>query len=219
VPASSAVYKGIALITTSKGPTLLAANFANGSLDAYDTNLTLLGQFSDTRAPRNYAPFNVQTIAGVVFVTFAKQDAAKKDDAPGRGHGLIDIFNPNTGRFRRFATGSDAGGRLRDINSPWGLALAPRGFGANEDRLLVGNFGSGTVMAFEADGDFLGLLRGVHDGPIIIDGLWGLKFGNGGNGGRPGTLYFTAGPDGESHGLFGSLDPVGRDHGRGHDRD
>jgi uncharacterized protein (TIGR03118 family) len=110
--------------------------------------------------------------------------------------------------FHRLATGKDAGGKLQEISSPWGLALSPADFGGHADQLLVGNFGNGTIMAFEADGKFQGLLEGRHERPIVIDGLWGLAFGNGGKGGRPGTLYFTAGPDGESNGLFGALDPV-----------
>ena len=138
---------------------------------------------------------------------------------------MIDVFDPETGTFHRFATGSDAGGKLREINSPWGLALSPTNFGAHADQLLVGNFGSGTIMSFDADGKFRGLLEeGSHEEPIVIDGLWGLAFGNGGKAGRPGTLYFTAGPNGESDGLFGSLDPVleqkpgkGHGHGNGHD--
>jgi len=155
-----AVYKGVALIMAAGGPVLLAANFSEGTLDAYDSGMTLLGQFSDPRAPHGYAPFNVQLIDGHVFVTFAKQDDGKEDDVAGRGHGLIDIFNPQTGRFHRFATGSDAGGKLHEINSPWGLVLAPSTFGKHADQLLVGNFGSGTIMTFDADGDFRGLLRG-----------------------------------------------------------
>jgi len=219
VPASSAEYKGIAMVTTANGPMLLAANFANGTLDAFGTDLKPAGQFSDPHTPFGYAPFNVQVLGNTVFVTFAKQDSQKHDDVKGPGHGLIDIFNPNTGKFRRFATGSDAGGHLRAINSPWGLAIAPAGFGKHEDQLLVGNFGSGTIMAFEANGEFKGLLRGVHEGPIVIDGLWGLKFGNDGRGGRSSTLYFSAGPDDENHGLFGSLDPVNNRHGNDNDDD
>jgi uncharacterized protein (TIGR03118 family) len=210
----TAVYKGIALAATSVGPVLLAANFSEGTVDAYGTNLALLGQFADLQAPAGYAPFNVQSVAGTIFVTFARQDEDKEDDVPGPGNGLIDVFNLETGQFHRFATGSDAGGRLRVINSPWGVALAPGSFGAHADELLVGNFGSGTIMAFEADGRFRGLLQGVHDGPVVIEGLWGITVGNGGRGGLPGTLYFTAGPDDESHGLFGSLEPV-----RAHDDD
>src|ERR1035438_8671108 len=130
--------------------------------------------------------------------------------------------DPATGKFHRLATGSAAGGRLYEINSPWGLALSPTNFGGHADQLLVGNFGSGTIMAFEPDGDFRGLLEGRHEEPIVIDGLWGLAFGNGGNAGRPGTLYFTAGPNGEANGLFGALDPVverKRDRDRDHDHD
>jgi len=218
VARATAVYKGITLITTAGGPMLLAANFREGTLDAYDTNLTLVAQYADTKAPMGYAPFNVQLLGGIVFVTFAKQDAVKHDDVAGAGHGLIDVFNPATGKFHRFATGSKAGGSLREINSPWGLAISPTTFGKHADQLLVGNFGSGTIMAFDADGRFDGLLENRHEWPIVIDGLWGLAFGNGGKAGRPSTLYFTAGPNGENNGLFGALDPA-PEHKRGRDHD
>src|SRR5882724_9935987 len=105
---SGAVYKGITPATMAGAPVLLAANFSEGTLDAYDTNLALVAQFTDPRAPAGYAPFNVQSVAGMIFVTFAKQDAEKEDDVKGRGHGLIDIFDPATAPFHRFATGSDA---------------------------------------------------------------------------------------------------------------
>jgi len=206
----SAVYKGITLVPSVNRSVLLAANFAEGTIDAYGTNLTLVGQFADPDAPEGYAPFNVQVIEGIVFVTFAKQDADKKDDVAGRGHGLLDTFDLQTGSFHRFATGSDAGGKLHLINSPWGVALAPSTFGEHAGQLLVGNFGSGTIMAFDADGRFRGLLEGVHHQPIVIDGLWALAFGNGRQAGTQDTLFFTAGPDEENHGLFGSLTPVSR---------
>ena len=209
---ATAVYKGVTLATNASGPVLLAANFSEATVDVYDTNATLIGQFSDSQAPAGYAPFNVASIEGMVFVTFAKQDAEKKDDVQGKGHGLIDIFNPQTGAFHRFVTGSDAGGNLRAIDSPWGITLAPSTFGEHAGQLLVGNFGSGTIMTFDAEGNFRGLLKGTHHRPIVIDGLWALAFGNGGRGGVPSTLYFTAGPDDESHGLFGSLEPVSRHH-------
>ena len=208
VTRSSAVYKGITMASMASGPVLLAANFSEGMVDAYDTNLTLVAQFADPRAPAGYAPFNVTTVAGMIFVTFAKQDEAKHDDVQGRGHGLIDVFNPATQMFHRFATGSDAGGRLQQINSPWGVALAPNTFGEHAGQLLVGNFGSGNISAFDAEGNFRGLLEGTRGVPVVIDGLWALTFGNGGRGGRTDTLYFTAGPDDESHGLFGSLSPL-----------
>ncbi len=220
VARSTAVYKGIALVATPNGPQLLVANFGEATLDAYDTNLTLVAQYVDSKAPVGYAPFNVRLLDGVVFVTFAKQDAARHDDVAGRGHGLIDVFNPLTGKFHRFVTGKDAGGKLKEINSPWGLAVSPASFGEHGDQLLVGNFGDGTIMAFEADGEFVGLLESQKNKAIVIDGLWALVFGDTGSDGRPGTLYFTAGPDGESHGLFGALDPVPEQKpGRGHGRD
>ena len=204
---STAVYKGVTLAATSGGLVLLAANFSEATIDVYDGNASLIGQLADPQAPSGYAPFNVQSVGGMIFVTFAKQDADKKDDVAGPGHGLIDVLDLETQTFHRFVTGSDAGGRLRAINSPWGVALAPSTFGEHGDQLLVGNFGSGTIMTFDADGHFEGFLQGRSGNPIVIDGLWALKFGNGGRGGVPATLYFTAGPDDESHGLFGSLEP------------
>lgn len=200
----AAVYKGITL-DTNLGPLLILANFREGTVDVYDTNLDLT-QFVDPRVPAGYAPFNVHDVGdGLVIVTFAKQDAAKHDDVAGNGHGLIDVLDLATGRFHRFATGSDAGGHLKEINSPWGVVVAPKGFASYEDKLLVGNFGSGTIMTFEHDGDFDGLLEDTHHHAIVIDGLWGLAFGNGGRGGVTNELYFTAGLNGEADGLFGSL--------------
>jgi uncharacterized protein (TIGR03118 family) len=222
VMAPNSVYKGITLISNASGPMLLVANFAQATLDAYDGSLHLVGQFSDTDAPDGYAPFNVQFLGGMVFVTFAKQDAANHDDVPGRGHGLIDIFNPMTGMFHRLTTGTDAGGRNSAIDSPWGLAISPGNFGEHSDELLVGNLGSGTIMSFDDNGRLQGLLRDAHQRVLVIDGLWALTFGNGTKAGVPGTLYFTAGPDSQSHGLFGSLEPArevkrGRGHHHGHD--
>jgi uncharacterized protein (TIGR03118 family) len=216
----TAVYKGAALATTVGGPLLLAANFSEGTVDAYDGNLNLVGQFADSHAPAGYAPFNVQSLEGMVFVTFAKQDADKNDDVAGRGHGLIDVLDLSSRTFHRFATGSAAGGHLKQIDSPWGLAVAPGTFGEHANQLLVGNFGSGTIMAFDEYGRFDGFLEHKSGRPVVIDGLWALTFGNGTRAGVPGTLYFSAGPDGERHGLFGSLEPVSRkDHGDRDDND
>jgi uncharacterized protein (TIGR03118 family) len=212
-----AVYKGVTLASSKGATVLLAANFSEGTVDAYDGNLSLIGQLSDSRAPAGYAPFNVQSLDGLIFVTFAKQDADKEDDVAGPGHGLIDLLDLRTQRFHRFVAGSDAGGRLRAIDSPWGVALAPSSFGKHSDVLLVGNFGSGTIMAFDEHGHFEGFLETGSGQPVVIEGLWALTLGNGGNAGVPGTLYFTAGPAGESHGLFGSLEPLRKRHG--HDAD
>jgi len=216
---STAVYKGVTLATTAGGPVLLAANFSEATIDVYDGNANLIGQLADPRAPAGYAPFNVQSVGGIIFVTFAKQDEDKADDVAGPGHGLIDVLDLPTQTFHRFVTGSDAGGRLRAINSPWGVALSPRTFGAHADQLLVGNFGSGTIMTFDAEGHFEGFLLKRDGKPIMIDGLWALTFGNGGRGGVPGTLYFTAGPDDESHGLFGSIEPRRAHHNGQGDND
>src|SRR5262245_761562 len=205
---SNAVYKGVTLASTRNGPLLLAANFSEGTIDAYGTNSMLLTQFSDPSTPEGYAPFNVQAIEDMIFVTFAKQDADKEDDVAGKGNGVISVFDLQTGTFVRFATGKDAGGKLKEINSPWGIALAPSTFGEHAGELLVGNFGSGTIMAFTADGEFRGLLKGSKNKPIEIEGLWALAFGNGSRAGVPDTLYFTAGPEDETHGLFGSIEPV-----------
>ena len=216
---TNAVYKGVTLVAAPGGPVLLAANFSEGTVDAYDGDLKLIGQLSDSRAPAGYAPFNVQSIEGMIFVTFAKQDADKHDDVRGPGHGLIDVLDLQSQRFHRFVTGSDAGGRLRAIDSPWGVALAPGRFGKHSDVLLVGNFGSGTIMAFNEHGRFEGFLESGLGKPVVIEGLWALTRGNGGSAGVPGKLYFTAGPDGESHGLFGSLEPLRRQGKHNNDDD
>jgi uncharacterized protein (TIGR03118 family) len=201
----TAVYKGVTVATVGTNTVLLAANFREGTLDLYDGNSRLLRQFSDTTAPAGYAPFNVQNLNGTIFVTFARQDAAREDDVSGRGRGLIDIFDLSGGRFHRFAAGSRAGGHVSEMNSPWGLAIAPGTFGSHANELLVGNFGSGTIMTFDAYGNFRGLLEGTAECPLVIDGLWGLTFGAGGASGVATDLYFTAGPNGESHGLFGVI--------------
>ncbi|HEX9046979.1 MAG TPA: TIGR03118 family protein, partial [Verrucomicrobiae bacterium] len=121
---SNAVYKGITLVTNTGSPLLLLANFREGTIDVYDTSFNLV-QYADTNVPAGYAPFNVQTVGGFVFVTFAKQDAAQHDDVAGAGNGLIEVFNVTGGTFHRFATGASVGGTLSAINSPWGMTLAP----------------------------------------------------------------------------------------------
>jgi len=206
---TNAVYKGITLAMTAVGPALLAANFSDGTVDVYDTNRTLVAQLRDQNAPSDYSPLNVQVIAGHVFVTFAKHSPGGEDDVAGPGNGIIDVLDTRTGTFHRLATGTDAGGDLKEINSPWGLTLAPQSFGKHAGELLVGNFGSGTIMTFDLrTGKFRGLLKAERGGALVIDGLWGLTTGNGQRAGRSETVYFSAGPDGEAHGLFGSLDPA-----------
>jgi uncharacterized protein (TIGR03118 family) len=119
----------------------------------------------------------------------------------------MDVFIPANGSFQRFATGRAAGGNIREMNSPWGVTLAPDSFGSHADQWLAGNFGSGTIMSFDADGNFRGLRKGAGECPVTIDGLWSLRFGAAGAAGVPTDLYFSAGPDGESHGLYGVIQP------------
>jgi len=204
----TAVYKGVTVASVGTNTLLLAANFREGTLDVYDGDSNTFRQYSDSTAPAGYAPFNVQNLNGTIFVTFAKQDSAKKDDVSGRGRGLIDMFDVNTGTFQRFAAGSRAGGKVKQMNSPWGLALAPSTFGEHANELLVGNFGSGTIMSFDATGHFRGLLKRDNERPVTIDGLWGLTVGAGGASGVASDLYFSAGPNGEQHGLFGVIQAV-----------
>ena len=165
--------------------------------------------FTDPAAPAGYAPFNIQNLGGKLFVTFAQQDATGHDDVPGVGHGLVDVFDPVTHTFTRLITGSAAGGTVDALNSPWGMALAPSGFGKFGGDLLVGNFGDGTINAFDpTTGAFLGTLSDKFGNPLVNPGLWGLTFGNGGSGGDKNTLYFTAGGADEASGVFGQINAV-----------
>jgi uncharacterized protein (TIGR03118 family) len=196
-----AVYKGLALANSEHGMRLYAANFSAGTIDVFNSNFMPVhraGAFVDHRLPNGYAPFNVQELDGRLYVAYAKQDADKVDDVPGRGHGFVDVFSP-TGRLLRRLVSR---GRL---NSPWGLVIAPRDFGRFGHDLLVGNFGNGKIHAFDRrTGDLVGTLRNREHGQITIDGLWGLRFGNGVDASGH-TLLFTAGPDDEAHGLLGTI--------------
>ena len=200
---ANAVYKGLAIATASDGHTYLyAANFRSGRVEAYDDTFTPVelpgGLFVDPRIPAGYAPFNVQELAGKLYVTYAKQDATLHDDVAGSGHGFVDVFTNDGAFVRRLVTRGV-------LDSPWGLALAPEGFGRFGGDLLVGNFGNGRINAFNVKtGDREGQLRKPHGNPIAIDGLWGLRFGNG-NAAKTNELLFSAGPDGESHGLLGKI--------------
>ncbi len=200
---ANAVYKGLAIATASDGHTYLyAANFRSGRVEAYDDTFTPVelpgGLFVDPRIPAGYAPFNVQELAGKLYVTYAKQDATLKDDVAGAGHGFVDVFTNNGAFVKRLVTRGV-------LNSPWGLALAPEGFGRFGGALLVGNFGNGHINAFNAGtGANEGQLRKPNGKPIAIDGLWGLRFGNG-NAAKTNQLLFSAGPDDESHGLLGKI--------------
>jgi uncharacterized protein (TIGR03118 family) len=200
------VYKGIAIGNNGISNFLYAANFHSGAIDVFNNLFaptTLAGSFTDPNLPAGYAPFNIQNVNGSLLVTYALQDAFKHDDVPGAGHGFVDRFDLNGNLQQRLITDGV-------LNSPWGLAIAPGAFGAFSNDLLVGNFGDGRINAFDlANGTFLGTLQDGNGNPITIEGLWGLRVGNGGNGGDPNTVYFAAGIPGggevEDHGLFGSI--------------
>jgi uncharacterized protein (TIGR03118 family) len=201
VTTPGAVYKGLALANTEHGARLYAANFSAGTIDVFDSNFMPVhrdGAFVDHRLPEGYAPFNVQELGGRLYVSYAKQDAAKVDDVPGRGHGFVDVYSPGGRLLRRLVSRGP-------LNSPWGLAIAPHDFGRFGNDLLVGNFGNGKIHAFDRrSGELVGTLRNRRHDEITIDGLWALRFGNGVDGSRH-TLLFTAGPDGEAHGLLGAI--------------
>jgi uncharacterized protein (TIGR03118 family) len=210
------VYKGVALGNNGSGNFLYAANFRNGTIDVFDGNMMparLSGSFTDPRGlPAGFAPFNIQNLGGKLYVTYAMQDADKHDDVKGAGNGFVNVFDTNGNFLKRIATGAP-GTAGNPLNSPWGLAIAPASFGAFANDLLVGNFGNGRINVFDPNstdpnGTFLGTLaRDAAGDPLSIDGLWALTFGNGGQGGDPNLLYFTAGLNGETDGLFGSLQP------------
>ena len=202
--AAGAVYKGAALASSGGADFLFATDFHNGRVDVFDTNfaqVAVAGGFTDPTLPAGYAPFGIQAIGGMLYVTFAKQDADAEDDVAGAGLGLIDVFDA-TGHFVKRLV--DVGGPL---NAPWGIALAPANFGPLSNALLVGNFGDGKINAFDAtSGAFMGSLNKADGTPIVIDGLWGIAFGNGINNQPTNTLFFAAGPADETHGVYGRID-------------
>lgn len=196
-----AVYKGLAIAQGDKGPVLFAANFRHGTVDMYDKNFDLTKSFTDPNLPAGFAPFNVQVLDGNLFVTFAKQEAAKHDDVAGAGNGFVDEFSLSGKLIQRVASNGP-------LDSPWGLAIAPESFGKLAGDLLVGNFGDGTIDAYNLKNDqFQGQLTGSNGKPVVIGDLWAITPGNGGSGGSANTLYFTAGIQNEAHGVFGSITP------------
>ena len=198
----SNVYKGLAVGSVGGHSYAYIADFHSGTVDVAKGDAAapdLPGNFVDPGLPAGYAPFNVANIGGVIYVAYALQGAGK-DEAAGPGNGIISRFDLNGNFLGRLVSN---GG---DLNAPWGLALAPAGFGDVGGSLLVGNFGDGRIHAYDPiTGALLETLLNTGGNPIFIDGLWGLRFGNGGQAGDPMTLFFTAGPEDESQGLFGKL--------------
>jgi uncharacterized protein (TIGR03118 family) len=185
--ASGAVYKGLALLNSTS---LLAANFNSGKIDVLDRNFNLTplsGSFTDPNLPAGFAPHGIRVIGNQVYVAYAMQDAGKHDAQPGAGMGQVDIFDVNGNFVSTFVA---AGGKL---NAPWGVAAAPATFGAFPSAILVGNFGDGTIDAFDTTGKFLGQLTDSSNKALVNPGLWDLVFGGGASSGDPNTLYLTAG--------------------------
>lgn len=194
---AGSVYKGLAV--SNDKSTLYAANFAAGTIDTFGSS-GFVTAITDPTVPAGYAPFNIQNLGGKLFVTFALRNGV--DDVSGVGHGFVKVFDPVTTTY----TGLVSQGVL---NSPWGLALAPAGFGGFGGDLLVGNFGDGRINAYDpSTGALAGSLADKNNNPLVVDGLWGLTFGNGGNGGGLSSLYVAAGPNREADGLFARIDSV-----------
>jgi len=193
---SPVAYTGLAFGTRGTDTFLYAANNAAGRIDVFDMNFTQVlfpGPFTDPTLPAGDKPFNVVNVGGNLYVTYSGPV------------GVVNVFDTDGIFLSRFATGGT-------LLNPWGIAIAPADFGQFSNAVLVGNFnlgnpavGPGTISAFDASGAFLGLLKDETGADLLIDGLWSLRFGNGVNGGIKNVLYFSAGIDGQSHGLFGSL--------------
>lgn len=210
---SASVFKGMALATLpnpsgSSSTFLYVADFRKGRVQVYDSSFNHItvfeGLFRDEHLPRGYAPFNIQNIGGELYVAFAKQDEQKHDEVDGAGKGYVDVFSPSGFLLRRLEHGSW-------LNGSWGLAMAPGDFGIYSHDLLVGQFGSGNIAVYDPiTGRFIDMLRDASNNPISISGLWDISFGSGSTtgSGLATTLYFSAGSDGEQHGLFGTITPI-----------
>ena len=198
-----AVYKGLAIGTANGTTMLYAANFRHGTVDVFDDKFQQVNSLTDGALPAGYAPFNVAVLNGNLFVTFAQQNQFKHDDVAGAGNGFVDEFSLGGQLLARVASQGP-------LDSPWGMAIAPSDFGQFAGDLLVGNFGDGTISAFDLNNDdqFMGKLLGIDGKPVTIPDLWTLTPGNGGSAGSTGKIYFTSGVENESKGLFGSLSPV-----------
>jgi uncharacterized protein (TIGR03118 family) len=203
---AGAIYKGLAIASIATGSLLYATDFHNGRVDVFDANLDRVrspGAFVDPGLPSGFAPFGIQTVGESIFVTYAMQDANAEDDVKGSGLGFVDEYTATGAFVQRVVSRGD-------LNAPWGIAQAPEGFGEFSGDLLIGNFGDGEINAFAptSKGGFedQGELTRPGGRTIAVDGLWALEFGNGGAAGPTTSLFFTAGPADEAHGLFGKIE-------------
>jgi uncharacterized protein (TIGR03118 family) len=200
---NGAIYKGAAMGVSNGNTFVYAADFHNGAIDVFDNTFAksaaFAGKFIDSQLPAGYAPFNISNVGGKLYVAYAQQDADKEDEVAGNGKGFVDVFTTGGDLMRRLAKG-------KFMNAPWAVVKAPKGFGKLGNSVLVGNFGSGKIAAFNGkNGKFKGFMTNRNGRAITIEGLWGLAFGNGNQAGSAKTLFFAAGIDDEAHGLFGTL--------------
>lgn len=209
---TGAIFKGLAVSTKPKaGPELLATDVANATVDVFDRHFAPVNapsEFKDPSIPAGFAPFGIQVLGNKVFVSYAMQNSTKTDVVPGAGLGFVDVYKADGQLMRHLISG----GSTSPLNEPWGLAIAPQGFGPFSGKLLVGNLGNGEINAFSpGNGKFLGTLRKANGTPIVIDGLWALSQGNTQFGG-PSSLLFSAGPSAGgvqyADGLVGTLTPT-----------
>jgi uncharacterized protein (TIGR03118 family) len=197
----NASYKGLAIATTSGGAFLYAANFQTGMVDMYDTNFHVVNSFTDPKAGEAFHPFNVVVIDDKLYVTFAVRNPHTGNNVPGKGSGIVSVFNLDGTFDKQFADGGH-------LKAPWGMALVPSSnFGPLAGTLWIGNFGDGHINAFDpTSGAFIDQVRDSSGNPIVIDGLWALRVGTATTCGTN-TVCFTAGPNDEKDGLLGSLNP------------
>lgn len=199
---AKSVYKGIELANDGSANFLFATDFHNGKIDVFDKSFNLVASkpFTDPTLPTGFAPFNIRLIDDVLYVTYAKQLAPDNhDDEKGPGNGYVNIFDTDGSLLGRFVSQGK-------LNSPWGIEKAPQGFGQGKNVILIGNFGDGRINVYEEkEGHFLRHLES-YGMPVTIEGLWAITFpDNRVPGDNPNKLYFTAGPNEESHGIFGYL--------------
>lgn len=202
--ATGASYKGLAIARDGSRSLLYATDFRQGEIDVFDESFghatgLATNAFQDPGIPSDYAPFGISTIGNRLYVTYAQQNAEGDEEVPGPGRGYIDVFEPDGRLVRRLASRGE-------LNAPWAVVKAPVDFGVFSEAILVGNFGDGHILALDADdGTMLGMLEDRRGQPLVIEGLWGMVFGNDRAAGRSDALYFTAGIDDEQHGLYGRV--------------
>lgn len=206
--ASAAVYKGLALAASGGANYLYATDLHNAKIDVFDTNFhkvsaaggLFAGKFTDPAIPAGFAPFGITLVGSQLFVTYAMQNAAADDEIAGAGLGYVDVYDLDGNLLERFASGGP-------LNAPWGIALAPAGFGTVAGNVLIGNFGDGLINRFDpASGASLGALTLASGQDLIIPGLWALSLGTGAQNATAGALYYTAGPTNQTDGVFGRIE-------------